>query len=463
MCAEHRAPSSRRAFLERSALGFGALAFALLEGSPRALALARPPRRIAKRIVFLYMDGGVSQVDSFDPKPRLAREHGQPIGMAIPKTQFADVGKVLKSPWEFAQHGESGLWVSSLFPHVAAHADRLAVIRSMTSKFSEHTSANYFLHTGSGQQGRPSAGAWVAYGLGSLNRDLPSFVVLNSGLVPPGGLDNFGAGFLPASFQGSLFEPGPNLVANLIPREDPAWQQRKLDLVRMLDRREQERRGEDATIEAAIANAETAFRMQSALPELADLARESAATRRAYGLEHEYEPTRRFGTACLLARRLLERGVRFVELTPPDTGHDRWDQHSNLLQGHADNARAVDQPIGALLGDLAERGLLEDTLVVFATEFGRTPMAQGTDGRDHNPFGFSVWLAGAGVKGGLTFGATDEYGYYAIEDPLEIHDLHATMLHLMGVDHTRMTYRFDSRDMRLTDVHGKVAHALVES
>jgi hypothetical protein len=462
MCAEHR-PQSRRAFLEQSALGFGALAFALLEGRPSAQGSVAFPRKLAKRVIFLYMDGGVSQVDSFDPKPRLAAEDGKPIGMAIPKTQFADVGNVLACPWEFAQHGQSGLWVSALFPHIARHADKLAVLRSMTSKFSEHTSANYFLHTGNGQQGRPSAGAWISYGLGSANRDLPGFVVLNSGLVPPGGLDNFGAGFLPASFQGSMFEPGPAPVANLIPREDPAWQRRKLDLVRVLDRREQERRGEDATIEAAIANAETAFRMQSAVPELADLSGESAATRAAYGLEHEYEPTRKYGTACLLARRLLERGVRFVELTPPDTGHDRWDQHSNLRQGHADNARAVDQPIGALLDDLASRGLLDDTLVVFATEFGRTPMAQGKDGRDHNPFGFSMWLAGAGVRGGMTYGATDDYGYFAVEHPLEIHDLHATMLHLMGVDHTRQTFRFDSRDMRLTDVHGKVVRAIVDA
>jgi hypothetical protein len=460
MCAEPRRRPSRRAFLERSALGFGALAFALLESTPHARALLRPPRKLATRIVFLYMDGGVSQVDSFDPKPRLAAEHGQPIGMAIPKTQFADVGKVLKSPWEFAQHGESGLWVSALFPHVARHADKLAVIRSMTSKFSEHTSANYFLHTGNGQQGRPSAGAWISYGLGSLNANLPGFVVLNSGLIPPGGLDNFGAGFLPASFQGSLFEPGPVPVANLIPREDPAWQRRKLDLVRVLDRKEQERRGESATLEAAIQNAETAFRMQSVVPELADVARESPATRRAYGLEHEYEPTRKFGSACLLARRLLERGVRFVELTPPDTGHDRWDQHSNLVQGHADNARAVDQPIGALLDDLAARGLLDETLVVFATEFGRTPMAQGTDGRDHNPFGFSLWLAGAGVKGGTVHGATDDYGYYAADNKVHIHDFHATLLHALGLDHERLTYRHAGRDFRLTDVEGNVVREL---
>jgi uncharacterized protein DUF1501 len=464
MCAEaSRHAPTRRELLTRSSMGFGALAFAALFGSAPSASRARSfPRRIAKRVVFLYMDGGVSQMDSFDPKPRLAREHGQPIGMAIPKTQFADVGTVLKSPWEFAPHGECGLPVSALFPNVARHADRLAVIRSMTSKFSEHTSANFLLHTGSGLQGRPSMGAWITYGLGSEAADLPGFVVLNGGLIPVGGLDNFGAGFLPAAFQGSLFVPGPEPVANLLPREERAWQRRKLDLVRLLDRHGLEREGSAPSIEAAIANAETAFRMQSAVPELVELSGESEATRRAYGLEHEYEPTRRFGTACLLARRLLERGVRFVELTSPDTGHDRWDQHSDLLAGHADNARAVDQPIGALLDDLASRGMLEDTLVVFGTEFGRTPMAQGSNGRDHNPFGFSIWLAGAGVKGGTVHGATDEYGYYAVEDPVDIHDLHATMLHLMGVDHERLVYRFDSRDMRLTDVHGKVVRPIVE-
>ncbi len=447
-------------------MGFGAVAFAGIygrRGAPAQEPAPSFPRNRAKRVIFLYMDGGVSQVDSFDPKPRLDREDGQPIGMKIPQTQFADVGTVLRSPWEFAQHGQSGLWVSSLFPHVARHADKLAVVRSMTSKFSEHTSANYFLHTGNGQQGRPSMGAWAAYGFGSENADLPAFVVINGGLIPPGGLDNFGAGFLPASFQGSVFKPGPHPVANLDPREPPERQRRMLDLARALDREGQERDGASPEIEAAIANAETAFRMQTAVPAAADLQGESAATRRAYGLEHDYEHTRTFGTSCLLARRLIERGVRFVELTPPHTGHDRWDQHSNLKHGHQDNARAVDQPIGALLGDLAERGLLDETLVVFGTEFGRTPMAQGRDGRDHNPFGFSIWLAGAGVKGGTVHGATDDYGYYAVQDPCEIYDLHATMLHLMGMNHKELTYRFDSRDMRLTDVHGKVIHAVVDA
>lgn len=470
MSADLRLPSRREALL-RCASGFGALAFTSLFG--RAARLSQEPRlgdggapfprKIAKRVIFLYMDGGVSQVDSFDPKPRLAAEDGQPIKMAIPKTQFNDVGMVLKSPWEFSQHGQSGLWISSLFPHVARHADSLAIVRSMVANFSEHTSANFFLHTGNGQQGRPSMGAWASYGLGTENQDLPGFIVLNGGLIPPGGLDNFGAGFLPASFQGSIFKPGPDPVANLRRQEEAASQRRKLDLARALDRAELERRGESPEIEAAIANAETAFRMQTAVPQVMDLAGESAATKRAYGLESEYEHTRTFGTSCLLARRLIESGVRFVELTPPSTGNDRWDQHSNLKQGHADNARAVDQPIGALLEDLQQRGLWDETLVVFGTEFGRTPMAQGRDGRDHNPHGFSIWLAGAGVKGGTVHGATDDYGYYAVENPVEIYDLHATMLHLMGVNHREQVFRFDSRDMRLTDVHGKVVRPVVDA
>ena len=409
------------------------------------------------------MDGGVSQMDSFDPKPRLALEDGQPIGMAIPKTQFADVGAVLKSPWEFRQYGASGLWVSDLFPNIARHADDLAVIRSMVSNFSEHTSANYFLHTGNGQQGRPSMGSWVSYGLGTESADLPGFIVLNGGLIPAGGLDNFGSGFLPAEFQGSIFKPGPQAVANLQRRESAERQRHKLDLVQEIDHAALARRGGSAEVEAAIANAETAFRMQASVPRVMNLDGESAETKRAYGLESEYAHTRTYGTQCLLARRLIERGVRFVELTPPNTGHDRWDQHSNLKQGHEDNARAVDQPIGALLADLKTRGLFEDTLVVFGTEFGRTPMAQGRDGRDHNPHGFSVWLAGAGVKGGTVHGSTDEYGYYAVEHPCEIYDLHATMLHLMGVNHREQVFRFDSRDMRLTDVHGRVIREVVNA
>jgi hypothetical protein len=450
-------PTTRREVLVRAANGFGALAATALFGRParaqEPCATHFAPR--ARNVIFLYMDGGPSQVDTFDPKPRLAREHGQPIGMAIPDTQFDAVGKVLQSPWAFRRYGESGLLVSDLFPHVGSCADELCVVRSMTSEFPEHTSANYFLHTGHGVQGRPSMGAWISYGLGSESRDLPGFVVLNGGLIPPGGLDNFNTGFLPASYQGSLFKALDVPVANVEPAEGAARQRRKLDLLATLDGAG--RVAHDPGVESAIANYELAFRMQAAVPELVDLAGESAATKRLYGFDDEDAHTQGYARQCLLARRLVERGVRFVELTCPMlSGYDRWDQHSGLEQGHRDNAHAVDQPIAGLLKDLRARGLLDTTLVVWAGEFGRTPMAQGANGRDHNPHGFSIWLAGGGVRGGQVYGATDEYGYFAVEDKVTIHDLHATMLHLLGMDHTRMTFRFSGRDMRLTDVHGEV-------
>jgi len=416
----------------------------------------------AERVIFLYMDGAPSQVDTFDPKPRLAKENGQPIGMKVPKTQFDDVGGVLASPWKFNQYGECGHWISDLFPHISEHADELCVVRSMTSKFPEHTNANYFLHTGNGLQGRPSMGSWLTYGLGSECRDLPGFIILNGGLIPPGGLDNFNSGYLPASFQGSVFKKGAHPVANLNSTRDSKEEQRaKLDLLGDLDEGALKRSGEDGEMETAIANYELAFRMQAAVPELMDLSGETNATRKIYGLEAEDPHTRTYGTMCLLARRLVERGVRFIELTCPGVGHDRWDQHQNLKKGHEDNARAVDHGISGLLRDLKARGLLDTTLVVFTGEFGRTPMAQGSDGRDHNPHGFSMWMAGGGVKAGQTYGATDEYGYYAVENKMEMYDLHATMLHLLGLDHTRLTYRFSSRDMRLTDVHGHVVHDLI--
>jgi hypothetical protein len=455
---------SRRDMLARCANGFGAVALSALLAEQEAHSAAAPARTedglhhkpTARNIIFLYMDGGVSQVDSFDPKPLLTKHHGEAPGkfFKVEPTQFDNIGKVLASPWKFAQHGESGHWISTLFPHISKCADSLAVIRSMTSRFPEHTSANYFLHTGSGLQGRPSMGAWLSYGLGSLNKNLPGFVVLNGGLIPPGGLDNFNSGFLPAAHQGSVFKSGAHPVANIRRLErDEATQKRKLDLVRRLDQLNPQR---NDALEAAIANQETAFRMQTAVPELMDIAGETKATQQLYGLEAEYAPTRSYGRQCLIARRLVERGVRFIELTCPGVGHDRWDQHSNLKKGHEDNARAVDQPIGALLIDLKKRGLLDSTLVVWTGEFGRTPFAQGSDGRDHNPFGFSLWMAGGGIKGGTVYGATDEWGYKAIQDKLEIHDLHATMLHTLGIDHKKLTVRFGGRDMRLTDVHGEV-------
>jgi len=332
----------------------------------------------------------------------------------------------------------------------------------MTSEFSEHTNANYFLHTGSGLQGRPSMGAWAGYGLGSENAELPGFVVLNGGLIPPGGLDNFNSGFLPASYQGSIFKAGANAVANVTPNEASAeLQNHKLALMRKLDRGVVSRFGKLDALESAIGNYELAYRMQSAVPELMELKGETDATRELYGLNAKTPQTQTFGAQCLLARRLVERGVRFIELTCPNGAGDRWDQHGNLKEGHEKNARFVDQPIAGLLKDLKSRGLLNSTLVVWGGEFGRTPFAQGKNGRDHNPFGFTMWLAGGGVKGGVTFGATDDYGYKAVEDKISIHDLHATMLHLLGMDHTKLTFRFSGRDMRLTDVYGEVVKEIL--
>ncbi len=446
--------------LQRCANGFGAVALtALLAEELRATHFAAR----ARNVIFLYMDGGPSQVDTFDYKPLLDKYDGRDPHSVfkVEPTQFDAVGKVMSCPWKFKQRGNSGLWVSDLFPHVADLADDLCVVRSMVSRFPEHTSANYFLHTGSGFQGRPSMGAWFSYGLGSENRNLPGFLVLNGGLIPPGGLDNFGGGFLPAAFQGSVFRPSGPPVANIQPLEDAKRQAGKLELLRQLDAGISARLGKPDDIESAIANRETAFRMQTAVPELVDVSGETAATQRMYGMEAKSVGTAIFGRQCLIARRLIERGARFIEVTCPNVGHDRWDQHSKLKQGHEDNARAVDQPIAALLRDLKARGLLETTLVVWAGEFGRTPFAQGADGRDHNQFGFSIWLAGGGVKPGFAHGETDEWGYKVVKDKVEIHDLHATMLHLLGIDHKRLTVRWGGRDMRLTDVHGELVSPIL--
>ena len=470
-------PLTRRAMLRQAASGFGSVALLALLGdkafgaawngySQKTInSLAPRPSHFkprARNVIFLYMDGGPSQMDTFDPKPRLTRENGQPFGMKMEPTQFNNNGNTLGSPWEFQRYGQSGLPVSDLFPFLGQCADDLCVIRSMVSDFSEHTSANYFLHTGLGLVGRPSMGSWVSYGLGSENQNLPGFVVLNGGLIPPGGLENFGSGFLPATFQGSVFRAAAQPVANIRPTEArPELQEHKLALLRKLDAGALDRLGHDDQVESAIANYELAFRMQAAVPELMEVKGESDATRNLYGLDAAFAHTRTFGLQCLLARRLVERGVRFIELTCPAAGGDRWDQHSNLKAGHENNARAVDQPIAGLLRDLKERGLLDETLVVWAGEFGRTPFAQGKDGRDHNPFGFSIWMAGGGVKGGMTYGATDEYGYKAVENKVHLHDFHATLLHLLGVDHEKLTVRYSGRDMRLTDVFGEVVRGIL--
>ena len=469
---------TRRDALSRVAHGFGAVALtsmlqnkviatADLPGAAvnplRPLEVKRPhfaPK--AKRVIMLYMDGGPSQMDTFDPKPRLTADHGKPFAMKMEPTQFNNNGNTFGSPWTFKQCGQSGMPVSELFPHVSDCVDDMCFVRSMVSEFSEHTNANYFLHTGLGLSGRPSAGSWVTYGLGSENENLPGFVVINGGLTPPGGLDNFSSGFLPSAYQGSVFRPENPPLANINPTESRAsLQQRKLGLLEQLDQVSLEKLGHAEPVESAIANYELAFRMQSAVPELMDIQGETEVTRRMYGLESEYKPTQIFGTECLLARRLVERGVRFIELTCPQVGGDRWDQHGGLKSGHTNNARAVDQPIAALLKDLKGRGLLDETLVIWAGEFGRTPFSQGSDGRDHNPFGFTIWMAGGGVKGGMAYGATDEFGYKAVENRVEIYDLHATMLHLLGMNHEHLTFRFGGRDMRLTDVHGQVLHEVL--
>jgi hypothetical protein len=457
-------PFSRRDMLRSVGGGFGMLAFASLFGrnahaddaaamlADRALPVTHHAAR-ARSVIFLYMDGGPSQIDTFDPKPLLVDYDGKPFPMKTAPTQFNNNGNTLASPWKFRQYGQAGLWISDLFPHVARVADELCVIRSMTSDFSEHTNANYFLHTGSGIPGRPSMGAWSSYGLGDENDNLPGFVVVEGGLVPPGGLDCFSAGFLPARHQGSIMRPLGEAIANATPRESIAAQNRQRQLIARLDSAFAHDADSEA-VDSAIKNHELAYRMQASVPELASLDGESKETKDLYGFDAPDESTRTYARECCLARRLVERGVRFVEVTCPRTIGDRWDQHADLRAGHEANARAVDQPIAALIMDLKRRGLLESTLIVWAAEFGRTPFAQGSNGRDHNPFGFTVWMAGGGARGGAVIGATDEFGYRAVDKPYKIHDLHATMMHLLGVDHRRLTFRSGGRDMRLTDVHG---------
>ncbi len=457
-------PPTRRDVLRQAWNGFAMLPLTHLlggggGGGDGALVRHHAPR--ARSVIFLYMDGAPSCQDLFDYKPRLVLEHGRPFGLPMEPTQFNDNGNTLGPCTTFAQRGESGQWISDLLPHLAGTADRLCVVRSMVADFSEHTNANYFLHTGHGLQGRPSMGAWIGYGLGSEADDLPAFVVLNGGLVPPGGVDNFHSGFLPARCQGSLFSMEGDALANVRPQESTERQRGRLGLTRALDAAALAHDGRDPALEAAIANAELAFRMQVAVPELLDLDGESPTLRRAYGFDDDYEPTRTFARECLLARRLVERGVRFVELTMPDTDSDRWDQHSRLARGLGRNCRTIDRPVATLLADLDARGLLDETIVLFGGEFGRTPFAQGKDGRDHNPFGYTMWLAGGGFRPGTSHGATDEYGYKAAVDPVSVHDLHATILWQLGVDHERFTYRFGGRDLRLTDVYGRVVRELL--
>ncbi|MGB6221299.1 DUF1501 domain-containing protein [Haloferula sp.] len=453
----------RREFMGRGAMGFGSLALASLmqdqargeSAGLRPVSPHFPPR--AKQVIFLFMDGGVSHVDSFDPKPLLAKENGQKPKFQVDKTVFNNNGNILKSPWEFRNYGESGLPISDLFPHIGSCADDLCVLRSMTSFSPNHPNAVYSLHSGHILTGRPSMGAWASYGLGTEGRDLPSYVVIHGGQVPSGGMQSMGNGFLSAAHEPSIFLPHGQVLKNISPREaSTAIQRRKLDFLREIDGSLARQREDSEAIRSAIRNYEMAYRMQMSVPDVADLETESKATKSLYGLDSKTKATRTYGAQCLMARRLVERGVRFIELTIDKAGGDRWDQHSKLKEGHEANAAMVDQPIAGLLKDLKSRGLLESTLVVFAGEFGRTPFAQGRDGRDHNPQGFSIWMAGGGVRGGMTYGETDEYGYRVIDKKMTVHDLHANMLHLMGMDHTQLTFRYGGRDTRLTDVHGEI-------
>ena len=416
------------------------------------------------------MSGGVSQVDSFDPKPKLRELHGKPMPVKIERTQFNNNGNVMASPFEFKRYGQSGTPVSSMFPHVAESVDELAVIRSMTSKVNEHAQGNYAFHTGFPFMGHPSAGAWVSYGLGTENQNMPGFVVLQAGgaAVPHGGVELFSSGYLPAQNQASIIigAKAP-AVRNIQPREADATQRSRLDFVKGMDADFVKRIGGNNDVEAAVRNYETAYRMQASVPELCDLSGETAATKKMYGMDSPNGVTAAYGHQALLARRLVERGVRFVELSclPEKMGGGQapnpWDQHGNLKGGHENMSLQVDQPIGGLLKDLKTRGLLDDTLVIWAGEFGRTPFSQGSNGRDHNPYGYSVWLAGGGVKGGTVYGATDELGYHVTENKCDIYDLWATVLHLMGLDHEELTYRHGGRDLRLTDVHGRVIQDVI--
>ncbi len=465
---------SRRDVLCRAANGFGGLALAAMLAEDAAGAgrsvdpmLVRAPHfePKAKSIIFLFMDGGPSHVDTFDPKPRLREENGKPLPLKLPRTANASNTTLLGSFWDFHKYGQSGMEVSDLFPNLATCADDLCMIRSMVSDFSEHTAGNYFMHSGSSLQGRPSMGAWVTYGLGSPNKNLPGFIVLDSGMIPPGGLDVFGSGFLPASYQGTLFRKGEHPVADLAPRESrPELQRNKLSLLSKLDSRVRERYGPVDELEAAIHNYELAFKMQTEVPDLIDFSSETETTKNMYGLD---EPdTEEFGRQCLIARRLVERGVRFIELlSPKRQGIDRWDQHGRIKHGLGTNCKATDKPMAGLIKDLKSRGLLDQTLLVWGGEFGRTPTSQGSGddriGRDHHPWGFTMWMAGGGSKCGHVHGATDEYGFYAVEDKVHVHDLHATILHLLGMDHKRLTFHFSGRDMRLTDVHGNVIQGLL--
>jgi len=474
-CGQFQPVFSRRDLLRHSGAGFGLLALQGLLDSQEAgaragdnasnanpLAVRAPhfaPR--AKRVIFLFMHGGPSQVDTFDHKPLLTRDHGKPLPFHKPRVVSSETGNLLASPWKFQPYGQSGAWVSELFPHVAECVDDLCFLHGMHGSNSRHGGALLELHTGSDTFVRPSLGSWIGYGLGTENDNLPAFITVCPTLTH-GGVNNYSSAFLPTVYHGAALGNAsvPSKLAKIpfIDARSPAHRQRmELDLLRELNADQLTRSGPDLALEGRIQAFELAFRMQAAAPEMQDVDSETANTHRLYGLDDPR--TQNFGRQCLMARRFAERGVRFVQVT-----HSyKWDQHGGLRKDHAANAAEVDRPIAGLLRDLKARGLLNETLVVWGGEFGRTPTAQGDDGRDHNPHGYTMWLAGGGVKAGFSYGATDDYGYYAIHDKVHLHDLHATLLYLLGLDHKRLTYRHAGRDFRLTDVYGEVVHEIVKS
>lgn len=472
-CPGHVAPpASRRDFL-RAGCGFGTVALAGLMADRAFAGLSGEAgglhhRARAKHVIFCFMDGGPSHVDTFDYKPVLAERQGQPIGDgAVSKLSQSVASRVwFGSPWKFAQRGESGLWVSDLLPHAAALADDLCVARSLVGMQPLHGQQSLLLHTGRVTGLAPSLGSWVSYGLGTENQELPGYVLLNNDWIPNGGFENFSSAFLPANHAATLLRAKGNVVDNIVPGDALAIQRRKLDLLARQDEGFAADSPERAAVEAAVKNYETAFRMQSAIPRVADVSGETEATLRAYGVDREKESERYYALQCLRARRLVEAGVRFIEITCPLThaNNSPWDQHGDIRKYHTENALITDQPVAALIRDLKQRGLLEETIVVWAGEMGRTPHTPAlseTCGRDHHVNGYTIFLTGGGFRGGLAFGKTDDFGNSVVENPLTIHDIHATILHQLGIDHDRLIFQFGGRDVSLTDVHGHVVHELL--
>jgi hypothetical protein len=463
-------PLSRRDFLRNSSGGFGLLALAgLFTRQTSAGALPHRPAR-AKNVIFCFMDGGPSHVDTFDYKPALARFEGKQIGeLAVSKkAQSSADRRWMASPWNFRQRGQSGLWVSDLFPHIGRCADNLCVVRSMIGQQPLHGQQNLLLHTGRLTGQAPSLGSWVSYGLGTENKNLPGYVLLNNDWIPNGGYENFDSAYLPATHAATLLRSRGKPVENITSADRPELQQLKLNLIKQQDAQYAQDGAEGPIIEAAIKNYETAFRMQAAVPEIASTADESPAMLHRYGVNSSNDFQRYYGLQCLRARRLVEAGVRFVEITCPLThaNNSPWDQHSNLYQYHTENGLITDQAVAALIEDLQQRGLLDETIVLWAGEMGRTPHTASKEineksGRDHHVNGYTLFLAGGGFRGGTAYGATDEFGNSVVENPLTIHDIHATILHQLGLDHQQLTFRFGGRDMSLTDVHGRVVEELL--